>query len=168
MPLRILIVCAANRFRSPLAEHLLRRDWAEHQVEVASAGVQAVSGQLVHPMALELAVDNGLFELQTHLSRRLTPSMIRAVDLVLTMDELQQREVLKTMAAFTGRVLVLGGWRGVAIEDPVENAEVSGKDTFELLRACLGDWKERLQVSGLLPLRSIAAADAVQEMRHAR
>jgi len=167
MPLRILIVCAANRLRSPLAEYLLRRDWAAHRVEVASAGVQAVSGQAVHPLALELAAEHGLLELQAHRSRRLTPSMIRAADLVLTMDEMQQREVLKASPAFTGRVLMLGCWRNVAIADPVADAAVSRQRTFEMLRDCLGDWKERLQGSGLLPLRSISAADAAQEMSDA-
>jgi len=167
MPLRILVVCAANRFRSPLAEYLLRRDWAAHHVEVASAGVQAVSGQAVHPLALELAVDHGLLELQAHRSRRLTPAMIRAVDLVLTMDEMQRRDVLKATPAFTGRVLMLGCWRNVQIADPVADAAVSCKRTFDLLRDCLGDWKERLQGSGLLPLRSISVAGAAQEMSDA-
>jgi len=166
-PLRILIVCAANRFRSPLAEHLLRRDWAAHHVEVASAGIQAVSGQPPHPLALELAADRGLPELQMHRSRRLTPSMIRAFDLVLTMDEMQQREVLKATPAFTGRVLMLGCWRNVAIEDPVANAAVSCQRTLDLLRDCLGDWKERLHGSGLLPLRSMSIAGAAQEMSDA-
>ena len=166
-PLRVLIVCAANRFRSPLAEYLLRRDWAAHHVEVVSAGVHAASGQAVHPLALEVAINHGMLELQAHRSRRLTPSMIRAADLVLTMDQLQQREVLKATPAFTGRVLLLGCWRNVEIADPVADAGVSCERTFELLRDCLGDWKERLQGSGLLPLRSVPAAGAAQEMSDA-
>lgn len=169
-PLRILIVCAANRFRSPLAEYLLRRDWAAHHVEVVSAGIHAVTGQAAHPLALEVAVDRGLLELQAHRSRQLTPSMIRAADLVLTMDQMQQREVLAATPAFTGRVLMLGCWRNVEIADPVTDATVSCEHTFDLLRDCLGDWKERLEGSGLLPLRSMPADDAAldtQEMRDA-
>ena len=166
-PLRILIVCAANRFRSPLAEYLLRRDWAAHQVEVVSAGIHAVSGPTAHPRALELAVDRGLLELTAHRTRRLTPSLIRAADLVLTMDQMQQREVLSAMPAFTGRVLMLGCWRNVSIADPVTDAAVSCERTFDLLRDCLGDWRERLQSSGLLPMRSLQDDSAAQEMSDA-
>jgi protein-tyrosine phosphatase len=152
--LRILIVCSANRFRSPLAEYLMRREWAGYLIDVQSAGLHAQEGAPAHDAAREIALEHGLLEIEAHRTRRLTPALMHDADLILTMDELQQRQVLRVMPTYAGRVLLLGCWRGVNIGEPIVTSQLSREWTFGLLQECVTEWRRRLT----LTLRSLASA----------
>lgn len=152
--LRILIVCSANRFRSPLAEYLMRREWGGYTIDVESAGVYANDGAPAHDAARAIALEHGLLEIEAHRTRRLTPERMLDVDLILTMDEQQQRAVMLAMPTYAGRVLLLGCWRGVSIGEPVVTSQASRDWTFGLLQECVRDWKQRLS----LTLRSLATS----------
>jgi len=152
--LRILIVSSDNRLRSPLAEHLMRREWGGGPIAVASAGIFAEEGARTHDAALVMASAHGLSELLAHRARLLTPQRMNDADLVLTMDEHQQRQVLRFMPGYAGRVLLLGCWRGVEIGEPVITRQTSLEWAFGLLQACVADWKRRL--TSTAPLRSRA------------
>jgi protein-tyrosine phosphatase len=145
--LRILIVCSANRFRSPLAEYLMRREWTGYMIDIESAGIYADEGAPAHAAARAIAVDHGLPEIEAHRTRRLTPQLLSNADLILTMDEQQQCAVMKAMPTYSGRVLLLGGWRGVTIGEPIVTSESSREWTFALLSECVTDWKRRLSMT---------------------
>lgn len=164
--LRILIVCTANRFRSPLAERIVQLDWSEFVVEVSSAGLLANSGAAAHDAASALASKHGLASLESHRARLLGPSLLRRADLVLTMEARQQRDVLRMMPAFTGRVMTLGCWRDVQIADPIVTPQVDCDGSFELMRRCLEDWRRHLEASGLLPRRAAPASSRIEEFHH--
>jgi protein-tyrosine phosphatase len=159
--LRILIVCSANRFRSPLAECLMRRELAAYMIDVESAGLYASDGAPAHAAARAIAVDHGLIEIEAHRTRRLTPELMSNADLVLTMDEQQQRAVMAAMPTYTGRALLFGCWRGVTIAEPIVTSETSREWTFGLLSECVADWKRRLS----LTLRSLAATTSLRQQR---
>lgn len=159
--LRILIVCSANRFRSPLAEYLMRREWTGYTIDIESAGIYATEGAPAHQAARAIAVDHGMRDIESHRTRRLTPQLMNNVDLILTMDEQQQRAVMRVMPGYTGRVLLFGCWRGVSIGEPIVTSEISREWTFGLLRDCVADWKRRLS----LTLNSLATST---ELRHQR
>jgi protein-tyrosine phosphatase len=142
--LRILIVCSANRFRSPLAEYLMRREWAGYMIDIESAGMHAQEGAPAHAAARAIAAAHGLTDIEAHRTRRLTPALLTNADLILTMDEQQQRAVMRAMPTYSGRVLLLGCWRGVTIDEPIVTSESSREWTFGLLRECVDDWKRRL------------------------
>ena len=85
-PSRVLVVCTGNICRSPLAERLLRARLADagvRGIEVGSAGTHAMVG---HPMptdaARELAAVGG--DPTGHVSRQLSPDLVRDADLVVT------------------------------------------------------------------------------------
>jgi len=142
--LRILIVSSANRFRSSLAEHLMRREWGGSPLAVASAGIYAEEGARAHDAAQFMASEHGLPGFVAHRTRLLTPQRMRDADLILTMDEFQQGRVLRILPSYVGRVLLLGCWRGVAIGEPVFTQQTSLEWTFGLLQACVCDWKRQL------------------------
>ncbi len=81
---RVLLVCTANRYRSPAAEFLLRAEAQARGLpwDVASAGVEAVPGQ---PLDADLARLLEPREVPTGpwLSRRLDAGLIADSDLVL-------------------------------------------------------------------------------------
>lgn len=93
---RILFVCQANRFRSPLAmaywRKLAREAGEEEMWEVESAGVAAVAGLPPLPLAVEVARAWGV-DLTGHRSRRVRAAHVYRADRVLVMAQ-SQRDVL--------------------------------------------------------------------------
>lgn len=86
--MRILFVCTGNTCRSPLAEAFARRLFAgagRADVEFASAGTQAWDGGPATDEALLVGLERNL-DLTVHRSRRVTPGIIAASDLILVMS----------------------------------------------------------------------------------
>jgi len=87
---KILFVCTANRYRSPIAEACLR-DTADHdrrvsQWEVSSAGTWTKDGLSPTPEAIREADRLGL-DIRSHRSRVMTRQIIEEADLVLVMEQ---------------------------------------------------------------------------------
>lgn len=110
MTLRILVVCTANRCRSPMAEVLLASRLPG--IEVASAG----SMEPGHPASggsARAMIARGL-DLSQHVSQQLSAELIENADLVICMARQHLREVAVTAPAafprtFTLRELVRRG-----------------------------------------------------------
>jgi protein-tyrosine phosphatase len=94
---RIVIVCTANICRSPMAEAMIRRALREHgpdaaRVIVESAGVYGHEGSPIAPGSAAALNALGI-EDDGHRGRLLTPAIVGAADLVLTMEE-QHRDAI--------------------------------------------------------------------------
>ncbi len=108
---RLLFVCTGNICRSAAAERLARQALLQLgdvgcRVEVTSAGTRAVVGAPVHPdtavAVRDLGGDPGGFAAQ-----RLTASMVRESDLVLTMTRDHRRLALGLDPRALSRVFTL-------------------------------------------------------------
>lgn len=93
----VLVVCAGNVCRSPLAERLLSRELGDG-FEVASAGTIAPAGAPMSTHAAEQLSRLG-GDPSGHAATRLTPSAAGAADLVLTMTRDLRTEVLQRSPA---------------------------------------------------------------------
>jgi protein-tyrosine-phosphatase len=101
-PYRVLVVCTANRGRSPMVAALLRAAFADLEggggVDVASAGLCAYEigkvGLGADDPVVELLAAEGI-DISTHRVRALDPEMYREADLVIAMEP-WQRKVLQT------------------------------------------------------------------------
>lgn len=93
----ILFVCTANRIRSPLAEHLLRRRLAKEMTtaswRVESAGAWAESDLPALPAARQAGAELGV-DLSDHRSRHVDDLHLNHYDLILTMER-GQRDILR-------------------------------------------------------------------------
>jgi protein-tyrosine-phosphatase len=93
----ILFVCTANRIRSPLAEHLLRRRLANDPMtatwRVESAGAWTSPDLPPLTAALQAGAELGV-DLGGHRSRRVEDLNLRHYDLILTMER-GQRDALR-------------------------------------------------------------------------
>lgn len=89
------MLCSANQCRSPIAAALLRRlldERGETGVEVGSAGFRA-AGLPAAAEAVQAVSGRGI-DLTPHRSRTVDAAMLRAADLVITMERRHVREAV--------------------------------------------------------------------------
>jgi protein-tyrosine phosphatase len=105
---RVLCVCTANRYRSALAEHLLRRVAHEYGLDwtVASAGTAAVAGEPPDPRTVEVL---GRYDVHPSSWRttRLDAALVDRADLVLVAAEEHRRRVVALQPAALHRTFPL-------------------------------------------------------------
>lgn len=106
----MLLVCTGNTCRSPLAAGaLLQELGAEAQrVEVTSAGTAAREGNPATDYSIEVAARDGI-DVRAHRSRRVTPELLHAADLVVVMERAHLSSVL-ALGADPRRTFVLSEW----------------------------------------------------------
>lgn len=108
--LHVLVVCTGNTCRSPLAVAALREELGpdRERVEIVSAGTAASEGQPATSLSVEVARRDGV-ELSSHRSRRLTPALARAADVILVMEREHARAV-QALGGDPRRTHVLNEW----------------------------------------------------------
>jgi len=140
---RILVVCAGNICRSPVAEAMLRR--ALPRREIDSAGLGALVGHGVEPTARELAEADGL-DVANHQARQLTAEMLVDADLILVMSPGQRRAVGELAPQALGKTMLLGKWLPdePEIPDPYRKSREAFEHVHRLLGRATTSWAARL------------------------
>jgi protein-tyrosine-phosphatase len=107
---RVLLVCTGNTCRSPLAACALARELGPdgERVEVVSAGTAAWEGNPATEFSVEVAARDGV-DLGAHRSRRVTPALLHAADLVLVMERAHLGSV-QALGADPQRTFVMSEW----------------------------------------------------------
>lgn len=111
-PFRILVVCSANICRSPFAAALLRQRLAEKfpdragEVDVSSAGVRALVGHAMDPVAAQLLEARGGSG-QGFAARQVGADLLRQSDLVLVMTREHRRAVVTLAPAALRKTFTL-------------------------------------------------------------
>jgi len=137
----VVFVCTGNRFRSPLAEHLLRAATAGLPVRVSSVGTQELASGSALPEAIELGRGLGV-DLTPHRSRPLHRELVEGADLVLGFERRHMRAavvvggVARERAFTAGELAALLRVAGVpeASSDPVAGARSAVAEADRLRR----------------------------------
>lgn len=113
MTFRILIVCAANLCRSPLAaaafERVVAQQGLEDRITIDSGGIDPPPGHSVCPEIVRLAASRGLHSrsLPHHVARPVSVAQLAAADLVLATDRRVRSELVKRTPYLAGRTFTL-------------------------------------------------------------
>jgi protein-tyrosine-phosphatase len=145
----VLLVCSANRCRSPLAEVMLRQALSaagEQPWRVESAGTWALPGQPATEYSLQEAQRRGL-DLSQHRSQATSCALLAQFDLVLTMEREQQAELQSACPAQASRVRLMSEVVGAEydIEDPYGGPASGYRTLGERLAGLLDEGLPRLR-----------------------
>ncbi|MFD1195092.1 low molecular weight phosphotyrosine protein phosphatase [Seohaeicola saemankumensis] len=138
----ILVVCVGNICRSPVGERLLRQ--AMPELDVTSAGINALVGKPADKTASEVAATHGL-SLHGHAARQFTAALGASHDLILVMERGHKREIARMAPQLAGRVMLFDKWTGeTGIADPYLRSAEFHEKTFTALSEAADAWARRL------------------------
>ncbi|MEH4990247.1 protein tyrosine phosphatase [Enterobacter asburiae] len=143
---RILVICTGNICRSPAGERLLRR--ALPGVVVDSAGTLGITGYPADRM-MQAVCEAGGISLDGHLSRPVTPSLMRVYDLLLAMEQSHISHLTALAPEARGKILLFSHWsENVShknINDPYGQNRQAFEQVFFQLEQAARAWAQHLR-----------------------
>ncbi len=141
---RVLIVCVGNICRSPTAEYLLRDRLRGTGKQVESAGLAAVVGQTIDPVAEAVLAAHGLTA-AGHVARQVSQDMISEADMVIAMDRRHVSAIQALAPHARGKTFLLGRWQGdVPIPDPYGRDQAAFEKAYTMIHDAVDSWYSRL------------------------
>ncbi len=141
VPVRsLLVLCTANRVRSPFAERWLQGRLGDG-VKVMSRGFLP-GGQPCPPEAFEVAVQHGV-ALEGHVAQQVAPQDLLTASAVLVMEARMARMIATRYPAVQARLLPLGlfdterDW-GVDVDDPFQLTREDYEESYARIVRCCG------------------------------
>lgn len=136
----ILFVCVGNICRSPTAEVVMRHRLAGKGIKIASAGLQALAGKPVDPMAQEILQEHQL-DASSHRGQQVTATLLRENDLVLVMERRHIASITKEFPQASGKTFLLGKWCGDReVPDPYRQQRPAFEHVYALIDECTEAW----------------------------
>ena len=148
---RILMVCAGNICRSPMAEYLLKKRIREggldaHTLEVRSAGTSTYNGTFAGDQTIYVMQARGL-DISRHRTRQVDEEILAWADLVLCMEEVQREFVGRSFPQAAGKVHLITDYCGGSgdIADPTGKPTSAYEECARRLEDLLGLLLEKIK-----------------------
>ncbi len=137
---RALIVCVGNICRSPTAEALLRHRLGERAVAVESAGLAAMRGSPIDPLAERMLVAHGLTG-EGHVARQIDQPLIEGAGIVLAMERRHISALRALSPRSAGKIFLLGKWQGnIDIPDPYGREIDAFERAYRMIDIAVDTW----------------------------
>jgi protein-tyrosine phosphatase len=166
----VVVICSGNRFRSPIAEAVVRDATDGLPVRVRSFGTLDLASSQALPEALELAPSLGL-DLTSHRSHRLAGEDLSDADLVIGFEPIHVSSAVVGAAARRERTFLLSelveSLEGVKLPDglgPVERARTAVREADKARTASPATPEEIADPIGGPPAGFRASADQVHRL----
>lgn len=149
---KIVFVCTRNRFRSPLAAAILKRELATRKIPgewiVGSAGSWVQDLLPPTPEAFIEAAKRSL-DLSSHISQGIEALDLDSVDLLLVMEMGQKESILLDFPKLSGRIFLLSELSGLAftIPDPYLTKESFSEIALEIETLIKENFEEIINIA---------------------
>jgi protein-tyrosine phosphatase len=141
---KVLVVCIGNICRSPTAEYLLRHRLDGRATRVESAGLAALAGNPVDPVAGELLAEHGI-DASAHRARQLDEAAVADASLILVMQRSHLAHLARLWPHAVGRSFLLGKWQGEReIPDPYRQPRAAFERAYRLIDEGVDGWLRHL------------------------
>lgn len=132
----VMFVCTANICRSPIAEKLFRVMVAQAGLSIASDSCGLIEGgHIISLNSMQLLLEQGIMEAQSHVSKQVTPQLVSSSWLVLTMEERQRDWLRNANPNAAKKIWTLNEIVGEEgdIKDPFGSDLESYRKTYEII-----------------------------------
>ncbi len=153
---RVLFVCTANRFRSPLAAAFFKAEVENRRLsevwKISSVGTWTIPGQPATPDAIAFAKENQL-SLADHRSAIVTEEILSDQDLILVMESGHKEALINEFPKFTSRIFLLSEAAGLVpfnLPDPYTSHEppkLVAMEIFSIIKKSAGTIIEKARVT---------------------
>ena len=128
-----------------MAEALLRAGLQAQGLDasVSSAGIGALDGKPVDPLATKVLKERGI-DISAHRSSQYSSVASLEHDLILVMTNAMRDTVLTDCPSLHGRVYRLGHWSNVEVADPHMRGEAAFRKALKLIDTGVSEWLERI------------------------
>ncbi len=111
MTKKVLFVCTGNTCRSSMAEYLFRElikaVGRDTEIIISSAGVAAFENDPAANQAIQVLSDRGITGIKEHKARLIQESLVKDVDLILTMTQSHKNLLLSKFPEIEDKVFTL-------------------------------------------------------------
>ncbi len=133
---QVTFVCTANICRSPMAEKLFNYIVQQRNLNVRADSCGLIEGgHMISTGSLQLLLNKGVLEAQSHVSKQITPQIVSESWLMLTMEERQRDFIRNNEPHFKHKIFTLNEMVGEQgdIEDPYGSEFATYQKTFEII-----------------------------------
>lgn len=111
---------------------------------VESAGLAAMTGYPIDPMAGLILAEHGLADI-SHSARQITPELIIAADILLAMERRHVSAIRALVPRARGKTFLLGRWQGDSrIADPYGQSRPVFEQAYQRIDAAVTSWLSHL------------------------
>ena len=122
----------------------MRHALADKQLKVESAGLAALAGKPIDPLAEAALQAHGLSG-KEHIARQVTPELISRSDLILAMEKRHLSALHAIAPQARGKTFLLGRWDGdCEVPDPYGKPREKFDEAYTLIERLLGAWRRHL------------------------